>query len=211
MPKRPEEYFAKVVLESYFPELYVNLQVTDKPDLQDLTHNIGIEVTNAEPEKHQRLTSCWLKALYSQNVKVREKCKACMLQKDDVPFQGVVQNMGVIYIEDLASIIKTAFCKKLEKLQNKDFRKFQQNDLFILTEVIFSKLNFEDINSPDDYLDFMIQNNNRETNKFDFVYFKLVGSVCQFNLKEKKYRIVDYNNGAVVNKANTIMEYYNYE
>lgn len=50
--KTPEKYFyeykAKLILIKYFNEIYSqNLILDDKPDLQDITNSIGVEVTRA--------------------------------------------------------------------------------------------------------------------------------------------------------------------
>ena len=45
-----DECYAKIVLEKFFPDQYENLQISDKPDLRDISNNIGIEVTSAIPQ-----------------------------------------------------------------------------------------------------------------------------------------------------------------
>lgn len=47
---RYDECFAKVVLETFFPEKYSSLVIDDKPDLIDIFNEVGIEVTSAVPE-----------------------------------------------------------------------------------------------------------------------------------------------------------------
>ena len=44
-----EELFAKLVLENCFPDKFTNLQLADKPDLQQ-KDKIGVEVTNCMPK-----------------------------------------------------------------------------------------------------------------------------------------------------------------
>lgn len=48
-----DECYAKIVLEKFFPDQYENLQISDKPDLRDISNNIGIEVTSAIPQSEQ--------------------------------------------------------------------------------------------------------------------------------------------------------------
>lgn len=45
------ECYAKVVLESLYPEQFNGLVLADKPDLQSPSNNIGIEVTVAEKKE----------------------------------------------------------------------------------------------------------------------------------------------------------------
>lgn len=60
MQKRFDEYFAKVILESCFPEKFSNLQIADTPDLR-YGNCIGIEVTNCIPNEVAEAFSLWNK------------------------------------------------------------------------------------------------------------------------------------------------------
>ena len=51
MKKHFNEYFAKVVLESCFPQKFDILEISDKPDLRHPGSNTGIEVTYSMPKK----------------------------------------------------------------------------------------------------------------------------------------------------------------
>ena len=48
---RINEYFAKVVLESCFPQKFDVLEISDKPDLRHFVSGTGIEVTYSMPKK----------------------------------------------------------------------------------------------------------------------------------------------------------------
>ena len=52
-----DECYAKIILETFFPELFHNLEIKDKPDLIDTQHKIGIEVTNATSKKEREILS----------------------------------------------------------------------------------------------------------------------------------------------------------
>ena len=47
---RWEECFAKVVLEQTFPDRFFQLEIVDKPDLQNTLFDVGVEVTTAVAE-----------------------------------------------------------------------------------------------------------------------------------------------------------------
>ena len=211
MQKRPDEYFAKVVLEMYFPEKFSDLQILDRPDLRDEKHNIGIEVTNAEPQIYHKREDLWRKALYSSDEKKREKCKEYMKKKLNIKFQGAVQSMGGTRVGELVNSIETAFDDKLNKLQNDGFKKYQQNDLFILTGIIFGHFDLDDLNNPHKYLEYMVHRNEQVKYRFDNVYFKLVGSICHFDLKSKNYNIIEYDHSEVVDEAERLLGLYNNE
>ena len=56
--KRFDEYFAKVVLEKCFPEKFIDLKISDKPDLRSGS-DIGIEVTNCMPKEAVEAFNLW--------------------------------------------------------------------------------------------------------------------------------------------------------
>ena len=59
MKKRFNECFAKVVLESCFPNWFDVLELSDKPDLRHLKTNTGIEVTYSMPKKEAEAVNVW--------------------------------------------------------------------------------------------------------------------------------------------------------
>lgn len=59
MKKHFNEYFAKVVLESCFPQKFDILEISDKPDLRHLGSNKGIEVTYSMPKKEAEAVNVW--------------------------------------------------------------------------------------------------------------------------------------------------------
>lgn len=52
-----DECYAKVILEKFYPDRYVDLLLDDKPDLRDTSNGIGIEVTSAIPQNEQEAMS----------------------------------------------------------------------------------------------------------------------------------------------------------
>lgn len=56
--KRFDEYFAKVFLESCFPKRFVDLQISDRPDLW-CGKEVGIEVTNCMPKDAVEAFNLW--------------------------------------------------------------------------------------------------------------------------------------------------------
>ena len=56
VPKlRWEECCAKLILERVFPERFGVLTISDKPDLQNFTLDVGIEVTTAESKAEREM------------------------------------------------------------------------------------------------------------------------------------------------------------
>lgn len=54
MKKHFNEYFAKVVLESCFPQKFDILEISDKPDLRHFVSGTGIEVTYSMPKRKRK-------------------------------------------------------------------------------------------------------------------------------------------------------------
>lgn len=48
-----DECHAKILLEKFFPEVYNDLQISDRPDLRDVANSVGVEVTSAIPQGEQ--------------------------------------------------------------------------------------------------------------------------------------------------------------
>ena len=70
-----DECYAKIVLEKFFPDQYENLQISDKPDLRDISNNIGIEVTSAIPQSEQEAMALACEIPYLEKEKQDANCK----------------------------------------------------------------------------------------------------------------------------------------
>ena len=53
------ECYAKIILEALFSDRYETLSLADKPDLQNLKKDIGIEVTTAVDSKRREAEKLW--------------------------------------------------------------------------------------------------------------------------------------------------------
>ncbi len=72
MKKRFNEYFAKVILESCFPNIYDVLQISDKPDLRHTNSNTGIEVTYSMAAKEAEALNLWDRVKSNSTVRTRD-------------------------------------------------------------------------------------------------------------------------------------------
>ena len=68
-----EECLAKIVLEKLFPNRYTTLEIADKPDLRDLRHNIGIEVTSSDPVEEREALRLWSTTNYMDESENKER------------------------------------------------------------------------------------------------------------------------------------------
>ena len=83
-----DECYAKIVLEKFFPDQYENLQISDKPDLRDISNNIGIEVTSAIPQSEQEAMALACEIPYLEKEK-QDKRIAYLKKKGYRPGYGL--------------------------------------------------------------------------------------------------------------------------
>lgn len=67
------ECLAKLILEKLFPNEFENLEISDKPDLQDDKNEIGVEVTKARDKRQEENENLYAKI---ENREVRNRDKA---------------------------------------------------------------------------------------------------------------------------------------
>ena len=136
LQKRFEEYFAKVVLESCFPDKFVDLQVSDRPDLQHGT-SIGIEVTNCMPNGVAEAFNLWHRV-----AKQREQTPPRIIERLEqlnevrLDSEGLVWYQGTYTDNVDNSPIKyflNAVDRKVERLNsgNADYAEMVSYELFV--------------------------------------------------------------------------------
>lgn len=187
--KRFEEYFAKVILESCFPDKFVNLKVSDKPDLH-YGNKIGIEVTNCMPTRVAEAFNLWHRAA-KQGEQTPPRIIERLEQLDEVQCdkKGLVWNQGT-YNDDIAnSPIKyflKAVKKKVERLNssNADYSKMDSYELFVNSFILIPFEQFGVVINR-------FQEINSKPKKFDYIYLLT---------NEQKILIFDMLNGLVYPK-----------
>lgn len=125
------ECYAKVVLEELYPNVFVDLEIKDKPDLQMEDGNCGIEVTSAIDRDQLMAESLYVDILYNRTrnaIKAREKIEECGCKLNEWCLQG---KPGT----DSFSFILLAFDKKLKLLNDNRYRIFNKNYLFIFSDI----------------------------------------------------------------------------
>lgn len=134
--KRFEEYFAKVVLESCFPDKFVDLQISDKPDLR-YKSEIGIEVTNCMPKRAVEAFKLWRRlAKQGEQASPRIIERLAQLKEVEHDGSGLVWQQGT-YTDNIDdSPIKhflKAVEKKVERLNsnNADYAEMESYELFV--------------------------------------------------------------------------------
>ncbi|WP_010241328.1 hypothetical protein [Clostridium arbusti] len=125
------ECYAKVVLEELYPKEFLNLEITDKPDLETKNGEYGIEVTNARDKDQMNAENLYSRISYNKvrNVtRALEKIKKCGCKLEGGILSGKVGT-------DSFDLILSAFNKKLKKLNRKGYRYFKRNCLFIFSDI----------------------------------------------------------------------------
>ena len=135
MQKRFNEYFAKVVLESCFPEKYDALIVSDKPDIRHPVLSIGIEVTYSMPAKEAEAVNLWYRIKNSLTDRPRDAERLMKLGIDSQA-EEFVWNQGSYSADILNSPIKEFFDavkQKVERLnsENANYAEMEQYELFV--------------------------------------------------------------------------------
>lgn len=187
MQKRFNEYFAKIILESCFPNKFKNIEVSDKPDLRYNGNKIGIEVAYCMPKDVAEAFNC-----IDQYEKAADIPKKTLKKAEKVGVR--VEKIGVVWHQDSygdnMAIEKTPIRyfldmvrQKVDRLNSKnaDYAEMESYELFINSAIIipnwFKEKTFESLKSI-----------NNGVRKYDVVYLRVHDQkIFVYNLKENKY------------------------
>ena len=115
-----EECFAKIILEHLFPQRYIDLKIEDRPDLQDLEHQIGVEVTSAVPPADREASSLWTSTVYMDDGLLQRYDLNDLLAIDQESHSKF--NRDNLSVEtEIQSILKVMKCKKNTLYFSADF------------------------------------------------------------------------------------------
>ena len=190
-----EECFAKIILEHLFPQRYIDLKIEDRPDLQDLKHQIGVEVTSAVPPEDREASSLWTSTVYMDNgpQKMRNIDRLAQL---GVHYTGGVQVWpSKSYQTDSLEnspywALIQSFSDKIQKLNQGHYAKLNQYDLFVHSELFIWP--GEETLQLSRLLQEMISRNNRSKH-FTFVYLLGIEKLSIWNLKSGVYKMTEVN------------------
>ena len=119
-----------LILTELFPNQYSDLEIKDRPDLQ--SDEVGVEVTIADDRKHQEALNNWVKAYNCEDETKKQKYVERM-QQLGVKYTGGVQTWGN-YMPSVKMIYE-AINKKIAKIENGNYRKYDKNEVFIFSDV----------------------------------------------------------------------------
>lgn len=166
------ECYAKIVLEEMFPERFSNLDIVDKPDLQNKNLDIGIEVTSSVNPMQKKAESEFVKWWNDKNAnkkKIESKIKECGAELIDGSLNGVreLDNFDRVY-----KIIEN----KRKKLLSDQYKHFGKLYLFIHSYI------FADITMQEEALGKMQSICYSETKRIDCIYVLVPGAIYVFDL-----------------------------
>ena len=125
------ERYAKIVLENIFSGQF-DLEIMDKPDLQDIRKSIGIEVTQGRNPKQQEIESLYSKLPYVQD-SAAEKMRKQIEKRGGKLCGGI---LGGISESDDFGYSVNAFEAKLNKINNGKYRSLKRYDLFVFDDCL---------------------------------------------------------------------------
>lgn len=187
------ECFAKLVIEKYSSNNISDLNIIDKPDLQNLVNEIGIEVTSAANKEDQEMDNLY--SLLDYNL-VKNSRK--VINKIET-LGGKISNGILIHpgrYRDLNKIYES-LSNKLDKLNGKNYKKFKTNSIIIFDDnLILNKEYNQIINKFNDI-------SSRYKVKFNVIYLYIYGyKFIEFDLDNNKiYEVIPENIYELSNKA----------
>lgn len=141
------ECLAKIVLEAMFPNDFTNLEIKDKPDLQNIRREIGVEVTraiNSLQVQNEKLYSKIAQGIIHNKEKAIETINSSYkphsifvdgkkISEPDRYNDGIL--IGIPDIDNFNRVFE-AFKDKIVKLNENNYRIFENNYLFVHSEIL---------------------------------------------------------------------------
>ncbi len=186
MQKRYYEFYAKVIIEEMFN---INLEVMDKPDLQNEVENVGIEFTSAENPDNKEIENLGI-ILVENKARNRKNVVKKIKRKGGKYTKWAILGKATSF-EDNKKRIYNAIENKLKKLNLSKFKKFKENDL-----CIFATMRNIKQEEQKDFLEKIqeIQSKYQNKNKFDKIYLLLLHTVYVIEIEKNKICKKEFTN-----------------
>ena len=187
IPKRYSNIFIEFVslevLKYMYPDKYYNLQLVDKPDLQDKDNLIGVEVIEAVSNRIAQIDGEFYnyrfgKQLQYEKEKCIEKLKKNGALLDEYGITYPVQNS----IDEL-EILKHAVVKKLEKFDNYDPNYYKSLDLFVMYTAYLMPHSDKQL---DKFFEHIAQENSR---RFDTIFIFSGGVLITYKTEKNEWSV----------------------
>lgn len=126
------EFVSLEVLKYMYPDTYSDLELIDKPDLQDKEKQLGVEVVEAVSNDLAQIDGEFYKYRFGkQSKEEKEKCRKT-IEKNGATVDEYGITYPVQYSNEELDILKRAIEKKIEKFDNYSLSEFKVLDLFVM-------------------------------------------------------------------------------
>lgn len=175
---REIEKIGLLLMKQYFPDL--SFVLSDRPDLQDPTNNIGIEIMCLDKNE-----MCGFANKYINAKSDKEKLRA----QDYIEKRGgrVSTNKSFISVtypyHDPQEYTVKAYDKKLRKLQNDGFIKFKRNYLLIFFNTIYNEMIISNITKE------CVSKNNNYEYKYDKLMLATLNTIYDIDFIAEEINI----------------------
>lgn len=126
------EIYARLVLQFIDEAKYGHLVHGDKPDLQDVKHNLGVEVTQAIPDCNQEAEALYARLHNQKDEASKSRAIERIEQLGGKVFNHVLFGPNGT---DNFDLIIDAYKEKLRKLNAGGYKHFEHNHLFIRSDI----------------------------------------------------------------------------
>lgn len=197
---RFEECYAKVLLEMLFPERFYQLEIADKPDLQNDSANVGVEVTTAVRQAEKEKDHLFSLLTHNKGTPEQQNRNKDRIRK----LGGRYYDEGAMFSWAGYRDLNKLYCalkSKLKKLNGGGYRLYEKQYVFITDDNIINQNELSDI---------LIELRSIQSNfqvHFDSIYIYLFGGILiEFDVKSERclyYKVNDVDD--LVNKAYKMM------
>ena len=183
-----EECYAKVVLEEFFKEKFKDLNIKDKPDLQNEVLSIGIECTVSIDKESIEAENLYSELTYGKS-RNPDKCKERIKRLGGNITEYSMFESSTVSLKSILGAVKT----KLKKLNGNGYKIFEKNYLLIRDCIYIPNQQIKGLQ----YSIGLIQS--KYPVEFDKIYILLNSKLIELNM-------IDYTNKCIEFDSNTQYE-----
>ena len=183
-----EECYAKVVLENLLKDEFYDLNIIDKPDLQNEDLNVGIECTVSINMESMEAEYLYSELTYGKS-KNPDKCKERIKRLGGNITEYSMFESRTVSLNSILGAVRT----KLKKLNESGYKIFEKNYLLIRDCIYIPNQQIQGL----EYSIGMIQS--KYPVEFDKIYILLNSKLIELNM-------IDYTNKCIEFNSNTQYE-----
>ena len=183
-----EECYAKVVLENLLKDEFYDLNIIDKPDLQNEELNVGIECTVSINMESMEAEYLYSELTYGKS-KNPDKCKERIKKLGGNITEYSMFESSTVSLKSILGAVKT----KLKKLNGNGYKIFEKNYLLIRDCIYIPNQQIKGLQ----YSIGLIQS--KYPVEFDKIYILLNSKLIELNM-------IDYTNKCIEFNSNTQYE-----